>query len=64
MAGNRTGGLKAAETNKKKYGDQFYKTIGAAGGTKSRGGGFAAMRKDRLKRVSSRGGSKSRRYHD
>jgi general stress protein YciG len=42
MAGNQSGGYKAAETNKKKYGSDFYRQIGAKGGAKSRGGGFAA----------------------
>lgn len=42
MAGTRNGGLKAAETNKKRHGKDFYQKIGAAGGYKSRGGGFAA----------------------
>lgn len=41
MAGTRRGGLKAGETNKKLYGEGFYPTIGALGGKKSRGGGFA-----------------------
>jgi len=41
MAGTRIGGLKAAQTNKSKYGENFYKNIGADGGIKSRGGGFA-----------------------
>jgi uncharacterized protein len=42
MPGTRPGGVKAAATNKQRYGDGFYKRIGALGGAKSRGGGFAA----------------------
>ncbi len=42
MPGTRKGGLKAAETNKKRYGKAFYVRIGAIGGKKSTGGGFAA----------------------
>jgi hypothetical protein len=42
MAGNIIGGIKASETNKKRYGKDFYKSIGAMGGSKSRGGGFAS----------------------
>ena len=38
MAGNRQGGLDAASTNKLKYGDDFYKRIGAMGGRASKGG--------------------------
>jgi len=41
MAGNKKGGLKAAQTNKKKYGRDFYVKIGKLGGMKSTGGGFA-----------------------
>jgi len=40
MAGTRRGGLKAAATNKKLYGETYYLKIGKAGGIKSRGGGF------------------------
>ena len=32
MAGTTSGGQKAAETNKKKYGDGFYARIGQKGG--------------------------------
>ena len=42
MAGTKDGGLLAAKTNKERYGKQFYVKIGAVGGKKSRGGGFAA----------------------
>lgn len=41
MAGTRKGGLKCAQTNKERYGTDFYKKIGAKGGAKSIGGGFA-----------------------
>ncbi len=42
MAGTRSGGQTAAATNKKKYGSDFYATIGAKGGKKGHTGGFAA----------------------
>lgn len=42
MAGTTTGGQKAAETNKKKYGDGFYARIGQKGGRNGHTGGFAA----------------------
>lgn len=44
MAGNKIGGLKAAATNKKRYGDGFYARIGAKGGRNGHTGGFAANR--------------------
>lgn len=44
MPGTKIGGIKAAQTNKKKWGKDFYKRIGALGGKKSQGGGFAANR--------------------
>ena len=60
MAGNRVGGLKAGVTNKQKYGEDFYRRIGATGGKKSRGGGFA--QDSDLARLAGRlGGLKSRR---
>lgn len=67
MAGTRKGGLKAAQTNKQRYGENFFKTIGKAGGTVSRGGGFAKLAAndpEKLKEISSRGGKNSKRvYH-
>lgn len=41
MAGNRAGGLKAAATNKAKYGRDFYARIGRSGGELGHTGGFA-----------------------
>lgn len=41
MAGTFLGGLKAAATNKKRHGKDFYKVIGAKGGMKGTDGGFA-----------------------
>jgi len=61
MPATREGGLKAAITNKAKYGEDFYKRIGATGGAKSRGGGFAYDHE--LARLAGRlGGLKSRKY--
>lgn len=60
MSGTKSGGLKAAETNKKKYGSDFYKKIGAEGGKKGTTGGFAAN--PELARIAGRkGGRKSKR---
>lgn len=44
MAGTIEGGKNAAITNKKKYGDDFYKKIGSKGGKIGRTGGFYANR--------------------
>ncbi len=42
MAGSVSGGKKAAQTNKRRYGENFYVTIGALGGKTSTGGGFGS----------------------
>lgn len=42
MAGTKAGGLKAAATNRKLYGDDFYSRIGRKGGQSGNTGGFAA----------------------
>lgn len=41
MSGTNIGGKNAAKTNKERYGEDFYIKIGALGGKKSKGGGFA-----------------------
>lgn len=42
MAGTREGGLKAAKTNKKLHGKNFYRELGRLGGRNGHTGGFAA----------------------
>lgn len=60
MAGTKEGGAAAAATNKAKYGEDFYKNIGAMGGKKGKTGGFFANRE--LARVAgAKGGRISRR---
>ena len=60
MAGTRSGGMKAADENRKRYGKDFYARIGAKGGRKGRTGGFYANRE--LARVAgAKGGRISRR---
>ena len=59
MAGTKTGGIKAAATNKMRYGNGFYETIGRVGGRKSRGGGFAAN--PELARIAGQKGGKASR---
>lgn len=36
MSGTVAGGRKAAQTNKRKYGESFYKVLGAQGGKKGK----------------------------
>lgn len=60
MAGTRAGGRAAAETNKEKYGSDFYSKIGRKGGVKGTTGGFFANRE--LARIAGqKGGANSRR---
>lgn len=60
MVGTKAGGLKAAATNRKKHGEDFYKRIGARGGQNGHTGGFAAN--PALARIAgAKGGSISRR---
>lgn len=60
MAGTKAGGIKARESNMKKYGPDFYKNIGAKGGANGTTGGFYANRK--LASIAgAMGGYKSRR---
>jgi general stress protein YciG len=60
MAGTKAGGKAAAETNKKKYGSDFYAKIGSKGGKLGRTGGFFANR-DLAREAGARGGRVSRR---
>lgn len=60
MPGTIDGGKRAAETNRRKYGKDFYARIGAAGGKKGTTGGFAANR-DLARLAGAKGGRISRR---
>lgn len=60
MAGTRAGGLKAAATNKRNNGEDFFKRIGAIGGRNGHTGGFYKDRE--LARIAgAKGGRISRR---
>jgi general stress protein YciG len=60
MAGTQTGGLKAAKTNKERYGDNYYAEMGRKGGKRGHGGGFASN--PALARMAgAKGGSRSKR---
>lgn len=60
MAGTKEGGIAAAQTNKLKYGQDFYKKIGAKGGKIGRTGGFYVNR-ELASIVGKKGGSISRK---
>lgn len=62
MSGSRDGGRKAAETNKKKYGKDFYANIGRKGGRKSHPETrYFAMHPEVAKNAGAKGGRTSRR---
>ena len=65
MAGTKDGGIKAAQTNKQKYGSDFYKQLGHKGGiwtaTKDKPKGFQRMTQAQRKAAGSKGGTASRR---
>lgn len=69
MAGNRAGGLKAAQANKLRHGANFYAKIGRIGGKVSKTGGFGSKEvgpdgltgKERARTAGAVGGRKSRR---
>lgn len=60
MSGTVKGGKKAAQTNKDRYGTDFYIKIGRSGGQKSTTGGFAANR-ELAREAGRKGGRISRR---
>lgn len=60
MSGTKAGGMKAAATNKAKYGIGFYSRIGKIGGHNGHTGGFFAN--PELARIAgSKGGRRSKR---
>ena len=60
MPGTKIGGQKAAITNKKKHGEDFYKNIGRKGGRNGHTGGFASN-PELAKAAGRKGGKISRR---
>ena len=69
MSGNKIGGLKVAQTNKRKYGEDYYVNIGRIGGKASNTGGFASNKvgadgltgKERARLAGAVGGSSKRK---
>ena len=60
MSGTIAGGKQAAKTNKERYGNDWYKRIGAEGGKKGTTGGFYANR-ELAREAGRKGGLKSKR---
>lgn len=60
MAGTKEGGRKAAITNRRKHGPEFYAEIGRRGGRNGHTGGFAAN-PELAKEAGRKGGKISRR---
>lgn len=60
MSGTKAGGQKAKETLYKKYGKDWFKTIGKIGGHNGHTGGFASN-PDLASEAGRKGGAKSRR---
>lgn len=60
MSGTRDGGLRAAEVNKKRHGEDFYQKIGSIGGKNGHTGGFASN-PDLARKAGAKGGKFSSR---
>lgn len=60
MCGTKVGGLKAAKTNKKKYGEDFYVKMGKKGGLAQVPKGFS-MNIKLASKAGRKGGKKSKR---
>lgn len=60
MAGTKAGGQKAAKTNLKLHGEDFYSRIGQKGGQNGHTGGFAAN-PELARRAGAKGGKISKR---
>lgn len=59
MSGTKAGGRKASATNKKNYGEDFYKVIGAKGGRNGTTGGFYG-KPEKARAAGAKGGVKSK----
>lgn len=64
MPGTRRGGLKAYRTALKNYGEEYLRQRAAKGGSVKVAKGFAKIDKEKLREISSKGGSAPRRKVD
>lgn len=60
ISGTKEGGVHAAQTNKKRHGNDFYKRIGAIGGHNGHTGGFYAN-PELARTAGAKGGRNSKR---
>lgn len=60
ISGTKAGGIHAAQTNKERHGNDFYKRIGAIGGHNGHTGGFYAN-PELARMAGAKGGHNSRR---
>lgn len=60
MAGTKSGGIKARNTNYERHGEDFYRDIGRRGGKNGHTGGFAANH-ELAKIAGAKGGKISKR---
>jgi len=60
MAGTKEGGQRAAQTNKLRYGEDFYAKIGSEGGKKGYTGGVYGD-SERAREIGAKGGAISKR---
>lgn len=67
MGGTKSGGKLAAKTVKERFGEDFYRKIGAMGGKKSKKGGFAWLAindREKLIELSAKGGSRKKERYE
>ncbi len=61
MGGTLEGGKRASQTNKRKYGENFYQRIGKTGGLAKVPKGFALMPREKVVKAGKAGGTNSTR---
>jgi general stress protein YciG len=61
MAGTKAGGIRASETNRRLYGEDYYTVLGRKGGLVKVPKGFAKWPKERISEAGRKGGTTSSR---